>query len=201
MQGFFEHYKKHVDITISHKYEFILQMSLEWDDDKLYLSQTRQIDKLIEKHNLKDSKQTFKTTMEAKLNIMAGPKDDLPDVPYAQLVCALLFIARCTRPDILFSVTLLCRYLANNTAEHFKAAMGVLTYIDCTMDFKLVYKITPDVQHLEILTDSEWEGDKETGRFTAGGVIFLYGNPVTWFCQKQGDVSLSTSEAEYKTQT
>ena len=79
--------------------------------------------------------------MEAKLNIMAGPKDDLPNVPYAQLVCALLFIARCTIPHILFSVTLLCRYLTNYTAPHFKAAIRVLTYLKCTMNFKVVYKI------------------------------------------------------------
>ena len=103
-------------------------MSLEWDDDKLYLSQNRQIERLIEKTNLKDSKQTFKTPMEAQPNIMAGLKDDLPDVPYAQLVCALLFIAICTRPDILFSVTLLCRYLTNYTSEQFKAVIRVLTY-------------------------------------------------------------------------
>ena len=140
MKGFFEHYKKHVEIKISNKCDFIQQMSLEWDDDRLYLSQNRQIERLIEKYNLNHSKQTFKTPMEAKLNIMAGPKDDLPDVPYAQLVCALLFIARCTRPDILFSVTLLCRYLTNYTAPHLKAAISVLTYLKCTTDFKLVYK-------------------------------------------------------------
>jgi hypothetical protein len=64
----------------------------------LYLSEIREIERLIEKHNLKDSKQTFETPMEAKLNIMDGPKADLSDVPYAQLVCALLFIARCTIP-------------------------------------------------------------------------------------------------------
>jgi hypothetical protein len=58
------------------------------------------------------------------------------------------------------------------------------------MDFRLVYKITPDVQPLEIFIHSDWGGDKETARSTAGGIIFLYGNPVTWFCQKQGDVSL-----------
>ena len=101
MKGFFEHYKKHVEITTSDKCDFILQMSLEWDNDKLYLSQNRQIERLIEKYNLKDSKQTFKTPMEAKLHVMAGPKDDLP---YAQLVCALLFIARCTRPVLFYSV-------------------------------------------------------------------------------------------------
>jgi len=51
MEGFFEHYKKHVQITISNKCDLILQMSLEWDDDKLYLSQNRQIERLIEKYN------------------------------------------------------------------------------------------------------------------------------------------------------
>jgi hypothetical protein len=121
---------------------------------------TEKIERLIEKYNLKGSKQTFKTPMEAKLNLMAGPKDDLPDLPYAQLVCALLFIARCTRPDILFAVTLLCRYLTSYTAPHFKAAIRVLTYLKCTMDFKLVYKLVPNVQPLEIYIDSDWGGDK-----------------------------------------
>ena len=69
------------------------------------------------------------------------------------------------------------------------------------MDLKLVYKLTPNVQPLQICIDSNWGGDKETCRSTAGGIIFVYVNPVAWFCPKQRDVSLSTSEAEYKTQT
>jgi hypothetical protein len=203
MKGFFEHYQKHVKITTSNKCDFILQMSLEWStcNTELYLSQNRQIQRLIEKYNLIDSKQTFKTPMEAKLDLVSGSKDDLPDVPYAQLVCALLFIARCTRPSILFSVTLLCRYLTNYTQPHFKAAMRILTYLKCTLNLKLVYRVTTTVKPLQIYIDSDWGGDKETGRSTSGGIIFLYGNPVAWFCQKQSDVSLSTSEAEYKTQT
>ena len=61
--------------------------------------------------------------------------------------------------------------------------------------------LTTTVKPLQIYIDSDWGGDKETGRSTSGGIIFLYGNHVAWFCQKQSDVSLSTSEAEYKTQT
>jgi len=85
------------------------------------------------------------------------------------------------------------------TVQGCNKSIDVLTYLKCTMDFKLVYKITPDVRPLKMFIDINWEGDKETGRSTAGGIIFIYGNPVTWFCQKQGDVSLITSEAEYKT--
>ena len=166
--------------------DFLLQMSLEWKDKSLYLFQIRQIERLIETYNLKDSKQTFKTPMEAKLNLMAGPKDDFHDVPYDQLVCALLFIARCTRPDILFSVAFLCRHLTKYTSAHFKADIRVLTYLKCTMEFNLTYKLaSSDVQPVEIFIDSDWGGDKETGRSTAGGIVFLNRNPVSWFCQKQ----------------
>jgi hypothetical protein len=145
-------------------------MSLEWDDDKLYLSHNRQSERLIENYNLMDSKQTFKTPMEAELNMMAGPKDDLPDVPYAQLVYALLFVARCTRPDILFLVTFLCRYLTNYTAPHFKAAIRVLTYLKCTMNFKLVYKITPDVQPLKHSLIQTGEVSKKLADSQQGGL-------------------------------
>ena len=37
-----------------------------------------------------------------------------------------------------------------------KAALRVLTYLNCTMNFELVYKITPDVQPLETFIDSDW---------------------------------------------
>ena len=65
-------------------------MSLEWSTchTELYLSQNRQIQRLIEKYNLIDYKQTFKTPMEAKLDLVPGSKGDLHDVPYAQLVLA-----------------------------------------------------------------------------------------------------------------
>jgi hypothetical protein len=46
------------------------------------------------------------------------------------------------------------------------------------MDFKLVYKITPVVQPLGTLIDSDWAGDNVPGRSTAGGIVFIYGNRV-----------------------
>jgi hypothetical protein len=93
--------------------------------------------------------------MEAKLNLMAGPKDDLPDVPYAQLVCARLFIARCTRPDILFSVTFLSRYLTNYKTAHFKAAIRVLTYLKYTMNHTGYHRLTCNLWKYTLIQTGE----------------------------------------------
>ena len=67
------------------------------------------------------------------------PKDVSKDIPYASLVCALLYIARCTRPDIMFAVNFLCRSLTKYTEEHYKAALRVLQYLKGTRTMKLRY--------------------------------------------------------------
>jgi outer membrane protein assembly factor BamD (BamD/ComL family) len=73
-------------------------------------------------------------------SVLAGKPEERPEVPYRELVCAMLFIARYTRPDILYAVTVLCRYLTNYTTAHWKAAIRILVYLKGTTDIKLVYK-------------------------------------------------------------
>jgi len=113
------------------------------------------------------------------------------------MVCSLLFIARYTRPDILFAVTMLCRYLVCYTEIHWKAAKRVLIYLKNTMDITLVYTRNITARPLELYVDSDWGSDPVDGRSTSGVLIMLYGNPVTWSSEKQSNVALSTSEAEY----
>jgi hypothetical protein len=44
--------------------------------------------------------EVFTTPMETKLKLTQGDANNLPDIPYRELVCLLLFIARYARPDI-----------------------------------------------------------------------------------------------------
>jgi hypothetical protein len=47
-------------------------------------------------------------------------------------------------------------------------------------------------------TDSDWVGDPDDRKSTAGYVFSLGSGPVTWACKKQHAISLSSAEAEYR---
>ena len=47
-------------------------------------------------------------------------------------------------------------------------------------------------------TDSDWAGDPDDRKSTAGYVFSLGSGPVTWACKKQQALSLSSVEVEYR---
>lgn len=47
-------------------------------------------------------------------------------------------------------------------------------------------------------TDSDWAGDPDDRKSTAGYVFSLGSGPITWSCKKQSGISLSLAEAEYR---
>eukprot|EP00253_Pinus_taeda_P019750 PITA_19750 len=46
--------------------------------------------------------------------------------------------------------------------------------------------------------NSDWAGDLDDRKSTAGYVFTLGSGPITWACKKQSAISLSSSEAEYR---
>eukprot|EP00253_Pinus_taeda_P004628 PITA_04628 len=51
---------------------------------------------------------------------------------------------------------------------------------------------------LVVFTDSDWAGDPDDRKSTAGYVFTLGSGPITWACKKQAAISLSSAEAEYR---
>jgi len=45
---------------------------------------------------------------------------------------------------------------------------------------------------------SDWAGDPDDRKSTAGYVFTLGSRPITWACKKQAAISLSSAEAEYR---
>ena len=50
---------------------------------------------------------------------------------------------------------------------------------------------------LEMYTDADWTGDKETRRSTSGYVALLNGTAISWASKRQTSVAQSSCEAEY----
>ena len=62
-----------------------------------------------------------------------------PEVPYLSVIGALMYLANCTRPYIVFSVNLLARYSSAPTRRHWKCIQHLLRYLSGTTDMGLFY--------------------------------------------------------------
>jgi len=114
---------------------------------------------------------------------------------YMQMVCNLMYLTS-TRPDIMFVVNLLSRYLAHPTELHLQAVKRVLRYIKGTLSYGIFYKQSGDVE-LVAYTDNDHAGDLEDRKSTSGFLFVLSSRAVSWSSKKQPVVTLSTTEAEF----
>ena len=62
-----------------------------------------------------------------------------PEVPYLSSICALMYLANYTQPNIAFSVNLLARYSSAPTKRHLNGIKHILRYLCGTSDMGLFY--------------------------------------------------------------
>ena len=98
-----------------------------------------------------------------------GEKVD--DTLYKQLVGSLMY-STSTRPDLMFVVSLLSRYMAHPTTLHLQAAKHVLRYVKGTFAFGVFY--CQEKNHrLMGFSDSDYAGDVEDCKSNYG-FVFLF---------------------------
>eukprot|EP00253_Pinus_taeda_P026026 PITA_26026 len=102
-----------------------------------------------------------------------------------------------TRPNLSFVVGLVARFMQNPHESHLKVAKRILHYVRGTIQFGIHY--SAEASPLLVgFTDSDWAGDPDDRKSTAGYVFTLGSGPITWAYKKQGAISLSSAEAEYR---
>ncbi|KAG6536230.1 hypothetical protein ZIOFF_001281 [Zingiber officinale] len=114
---------------------------------------------------------------------------------YKSLTSCLRYLT-CTRPDILFGVGLVSRYMETPKTSHLYAAKRILKYIKGAIDYGLLYSSTKDVEFF-CFSDSDWARSYDDRKSTTGYVFYLGNTAFTWSSKKQSIVALSTCETEY----
>jgi len=87
--------------------------------------------------------------------------------------------------------------MQNTHESHWKATKRILRYVRGTVQFGIHYNAEA-APLLVGFTDSDWTGDPDDWKSIAGYVFTLGSGPITWACKKQGAISLSSVEAEYR---
>ncbi|MBW0502369.1 hypothetical protein O181_042084 [Austropuccinia psidii MF-1] len=99
-------------------------------------------------------------------------------ISYRSAIGSINYLSTATRPDLSYAVSSLSQFLERPGINHWKAFLHVLRYLKGTQDLSLTYRRN-DSSGIVAYSDADWGNCPDTRR-------------------KQPTVSLSTSEAEYK---
>lgn len=168
---------------------------------KLYLSQKRYIEKVLQRFNMHKAK-PVSTPLAAhfKLSSAFCPQSDdeinyMAKVPYASAVGSLMYAMVCSRPDLSHALSVVSRYMANPGKEHWNAVQWIFRYLRGTSDACLQFGSSGE--GLVGYVDSDYAGDLDKRRSLTGYVFTIGGCAVSWKASLQTTVALSTTEAEY----
>ena len=164
----------------------------------MILHQTDYAYKVLKRFYMLDDKPVC-TPIEKGIDIslMKEHDPDCEKLPYRELIGSLMFLSTVSRPDIVYAVNFLSRFLDSFTRSHWDAAKQILKYIKGTVNRGIMYRNSGSVLELVGYCDSDYAGGRKTRRSTSGFVFKFCNGPVSWCTQRERTVSLSSTEAEY----
>ena len=215
VKGFVAQLASQFEVEDQGELSYILGTNVDRDQQGISVHQKRYIESLVERF-LNDPTETHETPAPKQLAELVTAVDlkceEAPTLSgeesstYRSLVCALMFAATVSRPDVAYVVGMLARRLHNPTAPLLRIARRCLAYLNGTKAHGPRYSavggtsltggyIAPEaIRHsqLEGASDASWEE-----RYSTSGWIFaIGGGPCAWGSRKQDCVALSSTESE-----
>ena len=186
----------------------LLGMELTWNQNKkeVKLTQKTSIEKLEKEHDL----QVLNIpTRSLPLNptLFDPPKESKEELApnqlktYQSLVGSLLYINRCTRPEISIQVNLLGRRTSRASRSNLHAAMHVLRYLASSKEKGIIIRQAPGGTKInqkgtiKAYADASYGG--EQAKSQSGNLVMLSGQTVMWSSRRQDITAQSITEAEY----
>ena len=212
---------KHFKIKDLDEVNFLLSIEVTCDGKAgtIELSQQAYIEQLLKHFNLQDVNPMttplssgVRLTQDNCLNTNEG-REDMGNVPYANLVRALMYATIGTRPDIAFAVGALSCFLSNPRRHHWNEAKCTLCYLKGTANHAIHYSssVSPTgrimgyshsvgmklTELIKGFCNLDWAGCVDARRSTSGFVWMMSGSAVCWRSKLQSIVVLLSMEAEY----
>ena len=164
--------------------------------DCISLSQGGYAHHILEKRGLLNCNSS-QTPLEARVKFSKnGGGSRVDPTVFRSIVGSLRYLTH-TRPDLLYLVGILSRYMETPTSDHLSAANRILRYVKGTLNFGLIYLKCQVQDALFGYSDSDFVGHVDDRRSTSGHVFFMGSSIVSWGSMKQKMVALSSCEAEY----
>lgn len=135
--------KKNFELVCQYDNLSYLGMSVKRDPNTgdIHVNQTGYIKELLKRYGLKQVAKPPK--MPAATTLLDQEDKDSPKVSqkeFLSVIMSLLYLARFTRPDILFATIILATRSANPTEEDLKKALRIVKYLAGTIEVGLTFR-------------------------------------------------------------
>ncbi|KAJ6883706.1 hypothetical protein NC652_030829 [Populus alba x Populus x berolinensis] len=171
-----------------------LGLEVTQKEEGIFVSQNGYAKDILERFKM-ESCNPVSTPVENGVELRKSKVGNVDPTYFKSLVGSLRYLT-CTRPDILYGVGLISRYMETPDQSHLNAAKRILRYIKGTMNEGMFYTSSKDF-NLVGYSDSDWGRDLDERKSTTGFVFFMEDTSFTWSSKKQSIVTLSSCEAEY----
>jgi hypothetical protein len=165
------------------------------------INQAQFIEDALIKYNLTDCYPVSTPSAPGtKLEKYTG--EETCDFPYREAIGTLLWIARCSRPDIMYAVNQCGAHCNKPGPAHVIAIKRIFKYLKGTKELCLTLHRQPDLQ-LIAFADADDAGEPEISdnpmRSLSGMVIGFKGvGPICTISKLQTTISRSSAESEYR---
>ncbi|KAG8490933.1 hypothetical protein CXB51_014728 [Gossypium anomalum] len=174
---------------------YFLGMEVNQGEQGIFISQQAFALKVLSKFSMSKCKPASTPVALGEKLSSTSEHDRIDERGYRSLVGFLLYLTA-TRPDILYAVGLLSRFMHCCNVAHFKAAKRVLRYVKGTLNFGVKFGRSKELK-LVGYSDSDWAGSVDDIKSTSGYFFSLGSSVFSWSSKKQQTVAQSTTEAKY----
>jgi hypothetical protein len=180
--------------------KWILGVKIDYNKQNgiLKMTQKAYIEKILKRFEMYN-RRNKSDTPAIRIPIDRSALDDRPnaDYPFMEAVGALLYLAICTRPDILYAVNYASQHMLRPTNVDVSAVKRIFRYVNATSDLGLIFRRSNmNDYRLKIYADAAWDVTKDSKSQT-GYVIKLGKCNIYSVSRKQNVIAQSSCESEY----
>jgi len=137
------------------------------------------------------------TPMDNLIKLSSTESVPFTDVhAYRRLIGRLMYLTN-TQLDVTFSIQQLSQFLDKPTISHYNATIKILKYIKGALSLDLFFSSNSSA-HLKAFCDSDWGTFSDSRQSVTGFSVYLGNSLISWKSKKQGTISNSSCETEYR---
>nr|XP_035839024.1 secreted RxLR effector protein 161-like [Helianthus annuus] len=183
------------EMTCLGKMKYFLGVEVHQEKKGISVFQQKYVREVLNRFNMWDCNGVKNPIIPGTNVTKEGVGRKVNETEYKSLVGSLMYLT-VTRPDLMYSVSFISRFMLDPHEEHLLLAKRVLRYVKETYNFGLFYRSSKG-GGLQVFTDSDYARDIEDRKCTSGYVCILSDAAICWSSKKQYIVTLSSTEAKY----